>query len=83
MKYTVLWIPDAERELAELSVDSGDRGAIADAANEVDRRLRADPSHAGESRSHGRRILLVPPRGVTYEILEDDRLVRVLDVWRF
>jgi hypothetical protein len=83
MKYTVLWIPNAERELADLWVDSGDRGAIAGAANEIDRLLRIDPSHAGESRSHGRRILLVPPLGVTYEILEDDRLVRVLDVWRF
>ena len=36
MKYTVVWAPAAEKELASISVNSADRAAIAEAANVLD-----------------------------------------------
>lgn len=83
MKFTVVWSRGAEDELAEIWFAVRDRSRIAEAAHEIDRRLRRDPVNEGESRDQGRRILLLPPLGVTYEVLSDDRLVRVLHVLRF
>ena len=83
MTYRVSWVPAAERELAELWLDAPHRPEVSDAANEIDARLRVTPADEGESRAHGRRILLVPPLGVTFEVFPDDRFVRVLDVWQF
>lgn len=83
MKWTVVWDSAAEAELAELWFDAAQRQKIANAANEIDRQLGADPQDAGESRDKGRRILLVTPLGVTFRVFASDRHVRVLDVWRF
>jgi hypothetical protein len=83
MSYTVVWVPAAEQELAQLWMDAAQRREVTQAAREIDYRLRFAPVEQGESRAHGRRILLVLPLGVTFEILPEDRLVRVLDVWRF
>ena len=83
MTYTVLWVPGAERELAELWMDAPRRGEVSDAANAIDVRLRTAPDEEGESREQGRRILLVPPLGITFEVVPGDRTVRVPDVWRF
>ena len=81
--YTVLWVPAAEAELAELWSTARDRARLATAANEIDLQLRLTPEEQGESRAAGRRILLVAPLGVTFEVLASDRIVRVLDVWSF
>ncbi len=83
MKYTVVWIPSAEQDLAELWLIATDRAAVTQAANEIDRLLRHDPEQQGESRSDGVRVLLVAPLGVQFEVLSDDRLVRVLHVWDY
>lgn len=83
MNYTVLWVPAAERELAKLWMDAVYRHEVAVAANQIDARLRIAPAEEGESRGRGRRILLVPPLGVTFEVFPQDRIARVLDVWRF
>lgn len=83
MKFTVLWSPSVEEELAEIWLSATDRSAVTNAADEIDQRLRSDPEHEGESRDRGRRILLLPPLGVTYELFSEDRTVRVLHVRRF
>ena len=85
MKYTVLWVMDAESELARLWLDAvpEQRRRVTIAANEIDHRLRIDPQAQGESRGETMRILLVPPLGVKYGINDEDRLVRVLNVWDF
>jgi hypothetical protein len=62
---------------------ASDRQAVTDAANEIDRLLAIEPLDIGESREEGRRILLVPPLGVTFYVVSEDRIVRVLDVWSF
>jgi hypothetical protein len=81
MRYTVVWKPAAEAELAELWISAADKHAIAAAANEIDVRLRLAPHSVGESRSGTIRVWFAGPIGVTYEIVQDDYLVRVLDVW--
>lgn len=82
MRYTVLWVPGAERELAELWLDQATRGEITEAANRIDRLLENDPQQQGESRPTGRRILFETPLAVTFRVLPEDRIVRVLEVWR-
>jgi plasmid stabilization system protein ParE len=83
MTYTVVWAPAAEQELAQLWMNIARRRELTQAAREIDSRLRIAPAEEGESRAHGRRILLVPPLGVTFEVFPEDRIVRVLDVWQF
>src|SRR5262249_51266959 len=78
-----VWDPAAEQELAELWMNSPDRNAVTLAADRIDQALKTDPEQEGESRPDGRRILLVVPLGVLFRVLPDDRLVRVLQVWRF
>jgi hypothetical protein len=85
MNYTVVWSQSAERLLADLWLQANqrDRPAIATAANEIDQWLRRDAHNLGESRPSDRRILLNSPLGVVFKVYRDDRLVRVLKVWRF
>jgi hypothetical protein len=81
MNFTVVWKPAAEAELAELWTLAANKPAIAEAANEIDIRLKTQPHIVGEARSGAIRVWFVGPIGVTYEIVPDDRIVRVLDVW--
>jgi hypothetical protein len=68
MKYTVLWKPTAEADLASLWADALDRSDVASAANQIDVLLQTDPETRGESRSGSDRILVVPPLAVTLEV---------------
>jgi plasmid stabilization system protein ParE len=81
MSYTVVWKPAAEDELAQIWTDAADRGAVADAANEIDRLLAAHPHDQGESRSDSVRVTFVHPLGIFFHVSEEDRLVSVLQVW--
>lgn len=83
MRFTVSWLRSAEIELARLWLDVEDRTTLASAADEIDRLLRTCPLDVGESREKHRRILLVRPLGVKYTVSLDDRLVRVLHVWKY
>lgn len=80
MEWTVVWLPDADNELAQLWLDSTDRQRTTLAADQIDKLLRHDPDTAGESRAAGRRILIVPPLAVIYRVLSDDRLVQISNV---
>ena len=81
MKYTVVWAPDAEQDLARIWNEAEDRASVADAANLLDRELVRDPTNLGESRPIGSRIAHRLPLGIRFVVLEEDRLVRVLAVW--
>ncbi|MBP87944.1 MAG: hypothetical protein CMJ64_14675 [Planctomycetaceae bacterium] len=83
MPFTVVWLPAAEADLADLWLNSGDRDAITKAASEIDKLLRRDPENSGESREEGRRILLSRPLGVKFRTYSQDRMVQVVDVWRY
>ena len=61
MRYTVLWSPDAENDLAAIWLDANDRTAVTAAGDQIDAFLHQDAHLQGESR-HGRlRILFIPP----------------------
>jgi hypothetical protein len=83
MIYTVVWQPTAEAALATLWNQAFDRAAVAKAADTIDAFLRHDPLSRGESRSKNFRILFVAPLAVHFEVVEKDRIVKVLKVWRF
>lgn len=81
MKFTVVWLPRAERELAEVWERSADRPAVTRAVDRTDRLLRSFPDRVGEERPEQRRVLFDGPLGILFRVLEDDRLVRVISVW--
>jgi len=81
MRYTVLWAPTAERDLAAIWMEAADRTAVASAADTIDALLREDAHLRGESRADNLRVLFAPPLGVDLEVLPDDHTVYVLAVW--
>ena len=82
MRYTVLWSPDAENDLAAIWLDASDRSAVTAAGNQIDALLRQDAHLQGESRYGRLRILFIPPLAIDFEVIHDDRIARVLTVWR-
>lgn len=82
MTYTVVWKPRQKRRLAELWMAAPDRFAVTSAADEIDRRLRTSPLDEGESREGSFRLLIVAPLGVKYQVLEEDRVVEIVRLWR-
>ena len=83
MNHTVHWRPAAEDALARLWTEADDREAVARAADEMDALLRRDPVQVGESRASRRRILIVRPLAIYFEVLSEDRMVFVTAVWRW
>ena len=84
MKWTVVYLPECEQELANLWLDPVSRADIADAANRIDRLLQRNPDQVGESRDEeGQRIVFVAPLAVLFNVKQDDRLVEVIHVWAF
>ena len=83
--YMVQWMEEALADLARLWIDADSnlRKLISVATNEIDRRLRKHPLDEGESRDGADRIFLWPPLGVTFEVSEQDRVLRILGVWQF
>ncbi len=82
MTYTVVWVSAAEQELAELWISTARRRELTEAAREIDQRLHVAPAEEGESRAHGR-LLLIPPVGATFEIVAEHRILPVPGIWRF
>jgi hypothetical protein len=82
MKYTVVWDPPAELDLATIWTRAADRNAVTAAADKIDRLLARNPSGAGISRSDLSWLLVVSPLAVLYDISDPDCLVLVWAVWR-
>ena len=83
MNYTVLWVPDAENELAAVWMASADRDGVTIAAAELDRRLIDDPENEGESRVGNRRITFEKPLAIYFDVDTARKLVQVVRVWEF
>lgn len=77
MRFTVVWIPFALKELADLWNHALDRQEVADASDTVDMILRANPYADSESREGNLRILFVPPLAVLFEVGDQDCMVTV------
>jgi len=82
MKFTVVWIPASEAQLATIWASAFDRSAVTAAANAIDAMLRRDPIVRGETFSQTVRVLVEEPLLVKFVVDEDDRIVRVLTVER-
>lgn len=81
MRWTLVWIPEADDELARIWMDADDRRAVTEATNEIERRLRREPLSAGVEYDEDRRFA-VDPLEVIYTVSPDDCMVRVLWVIR-
>ena len=68
MKWTVLYTPQADQELAAAWLAAQDRNAVAKASNLVDACLAADPENTGVPCSNGARYVVEPPLCVEFEI---------------
>lgn len=80
MKFTVVWKPAAERQLAEIWLTATDRRVISAATEEIESALATRPEDVGESRPLDCRIAFVQPLAVTYRVNLADRLVEVASV---
>jgi hypothetical protein len=81
--FEVVWLQSALNELAAIWVnaDSSVRQAITAATHYIDQELTTDPEEKGESRDEGERICFAFPLGVTFQVLAEQSLVRVMHVW--
>jgi hypothetical protein len=83
--FRVRWKQAAINELASLwmNADAEQRRAITQATDLIDRQLQVDPEIQGESRPRNRRILFATPLGILFRVDPQQKLVRVLQIWRF
>jgi len=80
MKYTVVYSPFADYQLADLWLRAANQQEVADAANRLEMLLRHDPDQLGKHRPSGWRVLVFPPLIVTFDVSPDDRKVTVLSI---
>jgi plasmid stabilization system protein ParE len=81
MRYTVVWTPTAQQELARIWTAATDRNAVSAASNRIDYLLARNPHGVGESRSASARLLIVEPLAVLYRVEDEDCLVTLGVVW--
>ena len=83
MKYTVVYLPSAEQQLADLWLKSADPTAVTRASDQIDQSLKDNPLAVGESRVANLRIVFEEPLAVVYDVREADLLVKVWAVWQW
>jgi len=79
MKWTVVWLPSALDDLADIWRRSTRRSLISSASDEIDEILKRDPETQGIIQRN-KRVLHIRPLSVSFEIIPDDRLVRIVQV---
>lgn len=77
---TVVWVPSAERELADIWLSAPLRDHVTAAVNAIDSALSDDAELFGSPLTEGLYAINELPLRVLFEILDEDRLVRVLMV---
>jgi len=80
MKYTVVSTPLADLQLTEIWLKAANPQDVTDASDRIEALLRNDPDRLGELRRDGRRVIVLPPLTVTFDIIQDDRKVIVRSV---
>lgn len=82
MRYTVHWTENVLDELAALWMAATDRTAVTTATHRLEQDLARDPYGRGFARNSSvNRTATDFPLGIDYEIIEDDKLVRIVRVW--
>lgn len=77
MKWTVVYQPSANDDLAEIWMNSVDRQAVSDAIDAVEAELARRPLEIGESRAGNMRLIIQPPLLMFYDVVPDDLRVTV------
>ncbi len=81
MRYTVVWLPDAETRLADLYNRATDKQAFTDASNRIDAHL-CDQQEKGAKQLGKFYVLAVEPLSVLFHVDPGDCMVRVISVRR-
>ena len=82
MNYSVLWPKESLDELATAWMSSSDRDAVTEASYLLEQELQNDPYACGFDRGVPTdRTAVHLPLGIEFEIIEEDKLVRILRVW--
>ena len=82
MNYTVIWEPRAENDLTNAWLAATDQLAVTNAAHRLDLALERHPLVIGLPRNSSvNRTAVDLPLGIDYEIIEDDKIVRVIRAW--
>jgi mRNA-degrading endonuclease RelE of RelBE toxin-antitoxin system len=77
---TVVWVESAEQELASIWLALPDRNKVSKATHQIDQALKRDAIGEGIKLCEGLYAIERPPLRALYEILSDDKVVRVLKV---
>jgi hypothetical protein len=78
IRFTVVWRRHTLADLASTWLNSSDRSAVTIAAAQIERLLRADPTHSATEVSEGLWGLSRPPLRILFTVNEADRLVEVV-----
>jgi hypothetical protein len=82
MNYAIDWTADALDELAAVWNAATDQLAVTNAAHRLELALGRHPFFVGLPRNSSvNRTAVDLPLGIDYEIIEDDKTVRVVRVW--
>ena len=82
MKYSVVNVPLADDQLAEIWLKASDRQVVADAFDRIESSLKNDAHLQGQQHPNGWRVITVAPLAVAFRVSEDDRLVTIVEVHR-
>ena len=77
---TVVWVTAAEAELADIWLASASRAGVTSASRAIDIALTENAESLGSPLAEGLIAYDEPPLRVLFEILDDDRIVRILKV---
>ena len=85
--YAVVWVTSTLDDLrnirASLDLDDAALETVTASLQEIAARLRANPLEEGESRNADERISFVAPLGFTFRVTAEERMVTVLNLWRY
>jgi len=81
MKYTVVTVPVAEHQLADIWLKATNPQLVADAFNRIESLLKHDAHRLGRAHPDGWRGLIIPPLAITFRVSEDDRLATIMSVF--
>lgn len=82
MSYIVYWTVVALDELATVWMAAADRNAAAAAAHQLEQEIAADPYGRGLFRASSANYTAIDlPLGIEFDVIEDDKTVRILRVW--
>jgi hypothetical protein len=79
-RYTVVWHPSCEADVADFWLTCRDPSRLTDAANKLDSLLQRAPSQTGVDLHEGLRVVTIPPLKAIFSVSEADRLVEVWQI---